>query len=246
LRAGFIDLAQGSLMQSFLAKCAALGIVAGGFTLTGDVGRLADRGQRLLDAHTVPSETPAASATDGHDGSARAAEAPAAVSAQAPAAPPQPAVQPTTAVPPPATAPARSLPSVPLLDAPIGRTVAIPPLPAKGPDSIDLRHVPAGSRVLVWIRRPGSTGRSRSTDMVALDLIDPNTGEALEHRHAARSHGREGTTVHAAPRRGVITRDSTGRIAKGATLKVAPLHGVIGLGNEEALGTVLAVDVQSR
>ena len=46
-------------MQSFLVKCAALGIVAGGFTLTGDVGRLADRGRRLLDARTVPSETPA-------------------------------------------------------------------------------------------------------------------------------------------------------------------------------------------
>ena len=47
-------------MQSFLAKCAALGIVAGGFTLTGDVGRLVERGQRLLDAQTVPSETPPA------------------------------------------------------------------------------------------------------------------------------------------------------------------------------------------
>jgi heat shock protein HtpX len=59
-------------MQSFLAKCAAVGIVAGGFTLTGDVGRLAERGQRLLDAQTVPSETPPA-------------EPPAAVAAAAPA-----------------------------------------------------------------------------------------------------------------------------------------------------------------
>jgi hypothetical protein len=100
--------------------------------------------------------------------------------------------------------------------------------------------------MLVWVRRSGSTGRSRSTDLIALDIIDPNTGEALEHRHAAMTHGSEGTTVHAAPRRVVITRDATGRIAKGAMLRVTPLHGVLGLGSEEAIGTVLAIDVQAR
>ena len=213
-------------MQSFLVKCAALGIVAGGFTLTGDVGRLADRGRRLLDARTVPSETPADQATDADEATIQANAAPQAT---------------------PAPAPARTPPSVPLLlDAPIGRAVAVPPPPAKGPDSIDLRQVPAGSRVLVWVRRPGSTSRSRSTDLIALDLIDPNSGEALEHRHAAMTHGSEGTTVHAAPRRVVITRDATNKIAKGAMLRITPLHGVIGLGSEEPIGTVLAVDVQSR
>ena len=213
-------------MQSFLVKCAALGIVAGGFTLTGDVGRLADRGRRLLDARTVPSETPADQATDAQEATIQSNAAPQAA---------------------PAPAPARTPPSVPLLlDAPIGRAVTVPPPPAKGPDSIDLRQVPAGSRVLVWVRRPGSTSRSRSTDLIALDLIDPNSGEALEHRHAAMTHGSEGTTVHAAPRRVVITRDATNKIAKGAMLRITPLHGVIGLGSEEPIGTVLAVDVQSR
>ena len=212
-------------MQSFLAKCAALGIVAGGFTLTGDVGRLADRGRQLLDARTVPSETPTDQTTGGHEATIQATAVPHAA---------------------PTPAPARTLPSVPLLDAPMGRAVAVPPPPAKGPDSIDLRQVPAGSRVLVWVRRPGSTGRSRSTDLIALDLIDPNTGEALEHRHAAMTHGSEGTTVHAAPRRVVITRDATNKIAKEAMLRIAPLHGVNGLGSEEAIGTVLALEVQSR
>jgi len=231
-------------MQSFLAKCAALGIVAGGFTLTGDVGRLAERGQRLLDARTVPSETPAEPVTDGHDAAPKTTEAP----QTAPAVASQSAGQPTpSAAPaPPSPAPTRPLPSVPLLDAPVGRTVAIPPPPTNGPDSIDLRQVPAGSRMLVWVRRPGSTGRSRSADLIALDLIDPNTGEALEHRHAAMTHGSAGTPVHAAPRRVVITRDAANRIAKGGMLRITPLHGVIGLGNEEAIGTVLAVEVQSR
>ena len=218
-------------MQSFLATCAALGIVAGGFTLTGDVGRLADRGRQLLDARTVPSETPTDQTTGGHEATIQATAVPQAA---------------PTPAPTPTPAPARILPSVPLLDAPMGRAVAVPPPPAKGPDSIDLRQVPAGSRVLVWVRRPGSTGRSRSTDLIALDLIDPNTGEALEHRHAAMTHGSEGTTVHAAPRRVVITRDATNKIAKEAMLRIAPLHGVNGLGSEEAIGTVLALEVQSR
>ena len=218
-------------MQSFLAKCAALGIVAGGFTLTGDVGRLADRGRQLLDARTVPSETPTDQPTGGHEATIQATGVPQAA---------------PTPAPTPTPAPARILPSVPLLDAPMGRAVAVPPPPAKGPDSIDLRQVPAGSRVLVWVRRPGSTGRSRSTDLIALDLIDPNTGEALEHRHAAMTHDSEGTTVHAAPRRVVITRDATNKIAKEAMLRIAPLHGVNGLGSEEAIGTVLALEVQSR
>ena len=47
-------------MQSFLARFAAVGIVAGGFLVTGDLGRLADRGRRLLDATTAPGTDPAA------------------------------------------------------------------------------------------------------------------------------------------------------------------------------------------
>jgi hypothetical protein len=44
----------------------------------------------------------------------------------------------------------------------------------------------------------------------------------------------------------VITRDADGRIAKGSMLRLAPLHGVNGLGPEEHIGTVLALDVQDR
>ena len=233
-------------MQSFLAKCAALGIVAGGFTLTGDVGRLAERGRRLLDASTVPSETPAEEQTA--ESRATTAPVPAAAS-------PGPAVtspsrgHSAAAATPAAAAAASTAPAaagIPLLDAPIGRAVAVPAPPANGPDSIDLRHVPAGNRLLVWVRRAGSTDRTRSMDLIALDLIDPNTGEALEHRHAAMSHGSTPTAVHAAPRRVVITRDSTRGVAKGTILRVTPVHGVAGVGREEAIGTVQAIEVQGR
>ena len=241
-------------MQSFLAKCAALGIVAGGFTLTGDAGRLVDRGRRLLEARTVPAETPADEAASGNPAPARAAssEAP-----TGPASRSQPAGLPQTAGPSQpmgepaaaaqASAPAApALPSVPLLDAPVGRAVEVPAPPSKGPDAVDLRQVPPGSRMLFWVRRSGAVSRARSIDLIALDLIDPNTGEALEHRHAAIARGNEPTHVHAAPRRVVITRDATGRIAKGDMLRVTPVHGVVGLGREEAIGTVVAVDIQTR
>lgn len=211
-------------MQSFLAKCAAVGIVAGGFTLTGDVGRLAERGQRLLDARTVPSETPSAE--------------PSPVPTAAPAVVSDPAPEVVEAEVPPARDPH--------IDAPLGRAVAVPAPPAHGPDSLDLRPLAAGSRVLVWVRRQGAASRGRSMDLIALDLIDPNAGEALEHRHADLTHGGESTTVHAAPRRVVITLDSRGRLAKGAVLRLAPLHGVNGLGAEETIGQLVAIDAQSR
>lgn len=197
-------------MQSFLAKCAALGIVAGGFTLTGDLGRLADRGRRLLNARAVPSEM----AVEPMSKAATASE------------------------------PTRSTPPETRADAPVGRAVAVPAQPASGPDSIDLRQVTAGSRLLIWIRRPGAS--ARSVDLVALDIIDPISGEALEHRHAALTvgaHETGATTVHAAPRRVVITRNAASCITKGSPLRIAPLHGVNGLGSEEYVGTILALSI---
>lgn len=221
-------------MQSFLAKCAAVGIVAGGFTLTGDVGRLAERGQRLLDARTVPSESPAEPPTVAEVAQVTAGES-------APTAAPATAV---VAAQPAGAPPELLKPHIVLLDAPQGRTVAVPSPPAQGPDSIDLRQLAAGNRVLVWVRRQGAVGRGRSMDLLRLDLIDPNRGEALEHRHADVTHGSESTTVYATQRRVVITLDTRGRIAKETMLKLAPLHGVNGLGAEESIGQIIAIDVQ--
>ena len=231
-------------MQSFLAKCAALGIVAGGFTLTGDVGRLADRGRRLLDARTVPTETPVDSLGNDEPAPQSANSVPSPAVTRSPVAPP--AIPPTAGPQPLAADPTRLNPREPLVDAPVGRAFAVPAPPPAGPNSIDFQRMAVGSRLLVWVRRPGSTGRARAMDLIALDIIEPHSGAALEHRHAAMTHGSDATTVHAAPRRVVITRDADGRIAKGSMLRLAPLHGVNGLGPEEHIGTVLALDVQDR
>jgi len=225
-------------MQTFFAKCAAVGIVAGGFALTGDAWRLMERGQRLLDAHTVPSEAPAESP-------AAVDVAPVAASESVRATVPTPSA-PASTVQSAAATPAVLTPQNTLLNPPLGRTVAVPAPPAQSPDSIDVRALSPGSRVLVWVRRQGAVGRGRAVDLLALDIIDPNTGEALEHRHADMTHGSEPTTVHAAPRRVVITLGTRGQLAKNSMLRVAPRHGVNGLGTEETVGQLVAIDVQSR
>jgi hypothetical protein len=230
-------------MQSFLAKCAALGIVAGGFAVTGDLGRLADRGQRLLEASTVPSETPPDAAAGAGDAPPHVTEPP---TAAGPSAAPQPTLQPSAAPQPLATEPVRPAAREALFDPPLGRAFVVPAPPATGPESIDLERLTAGSRLLVWVRRPGAANTSRTTDLIALDLIDPHAGEALEHRHAALTHGSQTVPVHVSPRRVVISRDAGGRVAKGAVLRLSPLRGVNGLGTEETAGTILAVDVQGR
>jgi len=44
-------------MQNILPKLLAIGLLGGGFTATGDLGWLARRGMRLLEASTVPTES---------------------------------------------------------------------------------------------------------------------------------------------------------------------------------------------
>jgi len=231
-------------MQSFLAKCAALGIVAGGFTLTGDLGRLADRGRRLIEATGVPTD-----GSPGHAEPAAAAVAPAgaAPSAAAPAPAPVPAVpaQPAAAAhaaAPPAKPQVRPLSGDAPADAPIGRPV--PPLPSSGGvAAVDLRQIAPGSRVLVWVRRPGAAVLGHGDrELIALDVIDPATGEALEHRPAAVG---DRSPSHAVPRRVAVAADQPGRIARGDTLRLAPVRGVNGTGSVEEIGRVLAIDLPS-
>jgi len=67
-------------MPNVLARCTALGIVAGGFALTGDLGWLAEKGSRVLESRTVPGgerTVAAAPQTPAGDGRAvRSAPAP--------------------------------------------------------------------------------------------------------------------------------------------------------------------------
>jgi hypothetical protein len=245
-------------MQSFLAKCAAVGIVAGGFAATGDLGRLAERGQRLLEARTVPheptaealAETPVESAAVPPAGASPAFEKPQPAQPFAPASVPTSGASAASAAPPVACSPgpAAGLFSAPDATAALGRPVAVPAPPSTGPDSIDVPRLAAGQRVLVWLRKPGIAAAGRAVDLLALDIIDPATAAALEYRHLAEHHAPTAAStpaaVHAAPRRIVIGPADAGRITKGTALRVAPVRGVHGTGPVETLGTVLAIDLQ--
>jgi hypothetical protein len=244
-------------MQSFLAKCAAVGIVAGGFAATGDLGRLAERGQRLLEARTVPHEPTAEAAAEAPVAvtAAPAAAAPATFERPLPAQPFAPAGDPGPGAPasPAATSGAAAGPAAALFSASdtiaaLGRPVAVPAPPPASPDAIDVRHLVAGQRVLVWLRKPGVAATGRAIDLLALDIIDPGTAAALEYRHLEAHHAAGSATaqaaVHASPRRIVIGPADAGRITKGTALRVAPVRGVHGVGAVETLGTVLAIDLQ--
>jgi hypothetical protein len=142
-------------MSNFLARCAAIGLVGGGFAATGDLGWLAARGMRLVNARTIPSEeTPA-------DVAAVSAAAPA-VSAVSPATPP---------LPPSASDPFRSLPAA----RPAMQPAADPSPPTDGPTRLDLATLRPGERVTIWIGRPTMARQP----WIAFDVVDPAAGEAL-------------------------------------------------------------------
>jgi len=140
-------------MSNFLARCAAIGLVGGGFAATGDLGWLAARGMRLVNARTIPSEeTPTDVQT--------------AVSAAAPVVAPA-----TPPLPSSATDPFRSPPAA----RPAGKPDGDPSPPSNGPERIDLATLRPGARVTIWIGRPTIARQP----WIAFDIVDPTAGEAL-------------------------------------------------------------------
>ena len=145
-------------MSNFLARCAVIGLVGGGFAATGDLGWLAARGLKLVNARTIPSEE-TVPAEQPAPGAAAAAGAPAPE-----AAPGLPAVAATP------TDPFRGPPSPPA-----ARPAGDPSPPSDGPERIDLAALPPGTRVTVWIGRPTIARQP----WIRFDLVDPAAGEAL-------------------------------------------------------------------
>lgn len=188
-------------MPNLLAKLTALGLIGGGFAATGDLGWLAERGRKVLDAADVASpanegdasspSVPAAGVTSGAEASPSAIEPPAAVPAVPSTAPVTPAI---------AVAAAQ-----PVLKAPAG-----------GPKQVAWAGITAGDRIVVWL----ATGGTRC---LVLDIVDPAAGEALAYDAAAVSA--EGQPLMAAgpPRRVVVGRRSgESGLAVGGMISLAP------------------------
>lgn len=175
-------------MPNLLAKLTALGLIGGGFAATGDLGWIAERGMRVLDAADVA--TPSA-----HEEAVPAADA-----GPEFALPPQvPVAPPTAPAPPSAVSPiAPSPPSQ--VRAAAAPAPALQP-PAGGPKQVAWAGISPGDRIVVWLAAGG-------TRCLVLDVVDPATGEALAYDAAAVSP--EGQPLMAAgpPRRVVVGRRS--------------------------------------
>ena len=185
-------------MSNLLARCATLGIVAAGFAATGDLGWLASRGLRLVNARTIPSEQPTADPMPG----VPAVPAPQGAGQGAGGGFVLPGgVQPPVAAHASGPEPARHA----------SRAPAEPQPPATGPDRIDLAALRPGERVTVWTGRSGTEPRQRC---LAFDIVVPATGEAL-------------LVIPGMPPRRVTVRAASGGsatvLAKGASLVVTPL-----------------------
>lgn len=139
-------------MSNFLARCAAITLVGGGFAATGDLGWLAARGMRLVNARTVPSEQAAAEP-----------------------GPPQPVAGPwEPSRPTPSAQPSADPFRGPPAPLPAARTADEPGPPIGSPERVDLATLRPGERITVWIATSAA-----SPACITCDLVHPATGEAL-------------------------------------------------------------------
>ncbi|MGI9176749.1 MAG: hypothetical protein ACR2IT_02710 [Pirellulales bacterium] len=239
-------------MSTILARCAALGIVAGGFAITGDLGRLADRGLKVLNASDVPAARANESGTA--EESAPAAASAAAVATLPPAVPPAP-LTPTspTATPPqaisngpvtkPATAasPATAAAHDP---APVGSTLDFHPGDG-GLDQADIATLSPGNRLVIWLTVARRAGTPAYRCLV-FDMVDPAAAEALVYEAVSfTADGRPQATA-TAPRRVKIAGGADGRtVAKGGALRVQRLGIAQGLEGDhgENVGPIVSLDV---
>lgn len=206
------------VMQSFLARCCLIAVLAAGFVCSGDAGRLLRAVTRVVNTTQVPGLAPGASAPG--DGAA-------ATGAPFPASP---AAAPVRLDPGPAIASGR--------DAPVNHPIGLPP--SDGPATVRLSELAAGSRVLVWIGHGTRRDPLRPVEVIALDLVDPVTGDVLEYRHAGTVAG-DGPAVP--PRR---VRLPGGSVSKGADLERVPvggLHTPPGGTPPQRIGPVIAVTI---
>ncbi len=183
-------------MPNLLAKLTALGMIGGGFAATGDLGWIAERGMRVLDAADVAGPSDPADPMPSADVAQKIG------AASPPTAPDiaQPAVAPAAPIAP--LAPAPPLPAV--MKPPTG-----------GPTEVAWSGIAAGDRVVIWL----ATGGTRC---LVLDIVDPATGEALAYEAAAVSPEGRPLTASGPPRRVVVGRQAGERgLAVGGMLNLA-------------------------
>ena len=220
--------------MSILSRLAAVGLVAGGFALTGDLGRLADTGLRVLNARDIPTPRvepvlPAEPATPALTALPEA-DAPTPVTA-------------TPAVEPPAAGPPAPVPA----PGPVVRSGDLRP-PAGGPEDVAIDSLDAGSRVVIWlaVRRGGAQSAYRC---LVLDVVDPAESEALLYEAVSFTADGRPAAAASAPRRIRLVGGPTvaGTIRRGQFTAYQPL-GTAAVADRahaapESVGPIVAIDV---
>lgn len=162
-------------MHGFFSKVLALGVVAAGFYFTGDLGWVMDRAGSWAHGESSPPPT----AADPAEASAATVAAPASAVSSPPAVP----------------APLPASPSTPSVGStPPARPEGGVTLPQLLDDQIRVGTLRSGDRILARMQH----------EIVAFDLIDPASREAVEHRHALLAADMATAAALAAPRRVVL------------------------------------------
>lgn len=234
-------------MQNPLGKLALLALLGGGFAVTGDLGRLAARGMRLLESTTVPAEQPPAEVIP----PAAATTDPVPVPPPAPR-PPEAAASAQPASPVHLVDDEAPIP-VPVADAPAAHPPRLP-APGTSPTAVDLAALPSGTRVLIWL--PAAAGRPGWHRCLAIDVVAPQGGEALLHHEVTLAPGQQTSRMTGAPSRVTIRAagspglfggtQTSSRLVVGGMIECTPIglaHASVG-DRTERIGPIAAIAVE--
>jgi hypothetical protein len=222
-------------MSTILSRIAAIGIIAGGFALTGDLGRLVKRGLEVVNSRDIPAArsddaAPSAEAAAQEIEAVAAAAETIAAGGLAPAA--KPAAEPAAK---PASESSRGKPA-------IARAADFRP-PQGGIDAVELATLAPGNRVVVWLAMPRRSG-GRAYRCLVFDLIDPTSGEALAYEAVSFAADGKPQATAVPPRRVRLQGDGLGgAVAKSGRIDVQRRGSAADGVGHETIGPIAALDV---
>jgi len=219
-------------MSSILSRIAAIGIIAGGLAVTGDLGKLAKRGLDVVNSRDVPTARPEESVSSPAEmaladvANREVEQIVATAEAIAGGNPPQNSTP----------------PGAPLGKAVIARDADFHP-PQHGIDTIEMSSLTAGNRIVVWLAMPRRSG-GRAYRCLVFDVVDPATGEALAYEAVSFAADGSPQSTAVPPRRVRLQGDGHGgAVAKSGLIDVQR-RGVAADGvGHETIGPVAALDL---